>query len=72
MAIKEPTGWGAECDDCFREYDGELWECEDEDSVISALEADGWVYDEENDEWLCPDCAEKRKNGEDDGEEEEL
>ena len=61
MAINEPTGWSAECDCCFKEYDGELWECQDEASVIETIESDGWVYDEDNDEWLCPDCVEERE-----------
>ena len=69
MAIHEPTTWTADCDKCGCEYDGELWECEDEDSVIEALEGDGWVYDSENDEWLCPDCANANAEDEESGDE---
>lgn len=64
--IHEPTTWTADCDICCREYDGELWECEDEDSVIEALEGDGWVYDSNNDEWLCPECATERMMADED------
>lgn len=64
MAINEPFGWSAECDECGKEYDGELYLCESEDEVIEALESEDWVYDEDDNKWLCPECAEAKEESE--------
>ena len=62
--IKEPTGWVANCENCWKELSSDdIDECfpRDEDEFIEYLNNQGWVVDEDGEVYCCEECIKKRR-----------
>lgn len=67
--IKEPTGWVANCENCWKEISSndmyKYYPCR-EDEFIDDLKTHGWVVDEEGEVYCCEECMKAKKEDETD------
>lgn len=67
--IKEPTGWVANCENCWEEISSDdiddCYPCR-EDEFIEALKNHGWVVDEEGEVYCCEKCMKEKHEEETD------
>lgn len=66
--IKEPTGWVAHCENCWRKLSSDdIDDCwpRDEDEFIEYLKNRGWVKDEDGEVYCCEECMKEKKEDED-------
>ena len=70
--ISEPTGWVANCENCWKEISSDdIDECHPrrEDEFIEDLKNQGWVVDEEGEVYCCEECMKAKKEDETDEQE---
>lgn len=65
--ISEPTGWVANCENCWTEISSnDIDECHprNEDEFIEDLKNQGWVVDEEGEVYCCEECMKAKQEDE--------
>ena len=65
--ISEPTGWVANCENCWEEISSnDIDECypHNEDEFIEDLKTQGWVVDEKGEVYCCEECMKAKKEDE--------